>query len=421
MSHSPTSPADTIALRTAAHVDPARLIASIDALARFGARDDGGVDRPTLSALDLAARRHLIERAQALGCTVTTDACANLFIRRAGLEDLPPVMTGSHIDTQPTGGRLDGSYGVLAGFECIAALADAGVRTRRPLEVAIWTNEEGTRFQPGAMGSSAFVDPSKLDLYRDARDATGVSLAEALDTHRSTFAALASREPCAAHACIELHIEQGPLLELADTPLGVVTGIQGVRWYAVRCHGAAAHAGTTPMNARRDAMTLAIAVRAEIEAFAMELGGDATRITFGRWSVEPNSINTIASMATFTVDFRHPDPAVLARFDSCLAQCAARHGANVQVDALFAHAPVQFADAAVARVRDACSALGARSLPVHLRRIPRRDVYREALRNRDALRAEPRRHQSQPARSHRRRAPRAGYARACALPRRALQ
>ncbi|HEY3599150.1 MAG TPA: M20 family metallo-hydrolase [Paraburkholderia sp.] len=355
---------ETPAMRAAAHVDAARVIASIDTLARFGARDDGGVDRPTLSTLDIAARRHLIERAHALGCTVTTDACANLFIRRAGLEDLPPVMTGSHIDTQPTGGRLDGSYGVLAGFECLAALVDAGLITRRPLEVAIWTNEEGTRFQPGAMGSSAFVDPSRLAVYRDARDAAGVSLAEALDAHRAALPSLEWRKPCTAHAFIELHIEQGPLLELADAPLGVVTGIQGVRWYSVRCHGAAAHAGTTPMHARRDAMTLAIAVRTEIERFATELGGDATRITFGRWSVEPNSINTIASLAVFSVDFRHPDLTVLARFDEHLADCAARHGAAVQTEAWFAHAPVQFDDAALARVRNACDAVGARSLPI---------------------------------------------------------
>jgi N-carbamoyl-L-amino-acid hydrolase len=352
------------ALSVAHHVDPTRLLQSIASLAAIGARSDGGVDRPTLSALDLEARRGLIERALALGCTVETDACANLFFRRAGREDLPPVLTGSHIDTQPTGGRLDGAYGVLAGFECLAALAAANIVTRRPLEVVIWTNEEGSRFQPGAMGSSSFVEPERLAAYRAVVDAAGTSVGAALDAHRSAFPALATRAPTAAHAFIELHIEQGPLLELAATPLGVVTGIQGVRWHSVRCDGAAAHAGTTPMHARRDAMTLAANVRAQIEAFALELGGDAARITFGSWSIAPNSINTIPSRVIFTVDFRHPDPAVLARFDAALAECIASHGAAVQIEALFSHAPVQFAERAVAHVRAACDALEARSQPI---------------------------------------------------------
>jgi N-carbamoyl-L-amino-acid hydrolase len=344
-----------------AHVDPFRLLGSIDALAAFGARTDGGVDRPALSARDLDARRHLIERAHALGCTVTTDDCANLFIRRVGTEDIAPVMTGSHIDTQPTGGKLDGCYGVLAGIECIAALNDAGILTRRPLDVAIWTNEEGTRFQPGAMGSSAFVDPALLERYRDASDASGITLATALDTHRQAFPTLGKRDAQQnAHAFIELHIEQGPQLELAGVPLGVVSGIQGVRWYAITCEGVAAHAGTTPMHARRDAMTLAIPVRAEIEAFATALGQEHTRVTFGRWSVTPNSINTIPSAVTFTVDFRHPDAGVLAAFDRRLAQCAERH--RVAIEPLFSHAPVHFDDALVARLADACGALNAPTL-----------------------------------------------------------
>ncbi len=352
---------DQDALCASAYVDPKRLLVAIDALAAFGARADGGVDRPTLSARDLEARRHLIGRAQALGCSVSTDRCANLFIRRAGTDNLAPVMTGSHIDTQPTGGKLDGCYGVLAGIECIAALNDAGIRTRRPLDVVIWTNEEGTRFQPGAMGSSAFVEPALLDRYRALSDASGVTLADALDAHRRAFPALGTRTADdAAHAFIELHIEQGPQLELADVPLGIVSGIQGVRWYTLTCAGVAAHAGTTPMHARHDAMTLAIAVRAEIDALAKTLGQEHTRVTFGRWSVTPNSINTIASEVTFTVDFRHPDAGVLAEFDRQIAQCAAQH--RVALEPLFAHAPVRFADALVARVGNACDALAARTL-----------------------------------------------------------
>jgi N-carbamoyl-L-amino-acid hydrolase len=342
----------------AAHVDPARLLTAIEALASFGARTDGGVDRPALSERDLDARRYLIDRAYALGCTVTTDRCANLFIRRAGTESLPPVMTGSHADTQPSGGKLDGCYGVLAGLECIEALNDARIRTRRPLDVVVWTNEEGTRFQPGAMGSSAFVEPALTDKYRLARDMQGVTLADALTAHSHAFPALRTRaETRAAHAFIELHIEQGPQLELADVPLGIVSGIQGVRWYSVTCTGVAAHAGTTPMHARRDAMTFAIYVRAEIEAFATTLGAENTRVTFGRWTIAPNSINTIASSVTFTVDFRHPDPAVLAAFDQQIASCAQRHSAILE--ALFSHAPVAFAPALLDRLATAAAALNA--------------------------------------------------------------
>ncbi|PRG77683.1 Zn-dependent hydrolase [Burkholderia multivorans] len=351
------------ARQVAEHVNAARLLESIDALAAFGARGDGGVNRPALSECDIEARRFLIERARALGCSVSVDACANLFFRREGEgpSTLAPVMTGSHIDTQPSGGKLDGCYGVLAGFEVLAALNDANVRTRRPLEIAIWTNEEGTRFSPGAMGSSAFVEPSRMTRYADARDADGITLSAALNAHRQALPDLAERDASErAHALVELHIEQGPQLENADVPLAVVSGIQGVRWYAFHCKGTAAHAGTTPMPLRRDAMTLAIALRRELDAVAHELGRDDTRVTFGRWSIEPNSINTIPSAVTFTVDFRHPDASVLAAFDEHAHAIAQRHDAPIQT--LFAHAPVAFDASVLSRIDEACRALDARAL-----------------------------------------------------------
>ncbi|ACC75145.1 M20 family metallo-hydrolase [Paraburkholderia phymatum] len=352
---------DDVARRAAESIDETRLLASIETLAAFGARPDGGVNRPALSATDLDARRYLVERAHALGCAVSTDACANLFIRRPGIDDAPPVMTGSHIDTQPSGGKLDGCYGVLAGLECIAALNDAGLSTRRPLDVAIWTNEEGTRFAPGAMGSSAFVEPARMPTYLDAADAGGVTLRAALESHRRTLPELPSRgDAPPAHAFVELHIEQGPQLENADVPLGVVTGIQGVRWYAFHCEGVAAHAGTTPMPMRRDAMTLAVALRASLEEIAVSLGGEHTRVTFGRWSVTPNSINTIPSDVTFSVDFRHPDAHVLDTFDTLVAACARRHGARIAP--LFAHTPVRFDCEVLARLDAACRALDAPAL-----------------------------------------------------------
>jgi N-carbamoyl-L-amino-acid hydrolase len=342
-------------------VNQDRLLESIDTLATFGACDDGGVDRPALGERDIEARRFLIERARALGCGVHVDACANLFFRREGDAALAPVMTGSHIDTQPTGGKLDGCYGVLAGFEVLAALNDANVRTRRPLEVAIWTNEEGTRFSPGAMGSSAFVEPSRMARYADVRDSEGMTLSAALDHHRSAFPGLPQRaQHEVAHAFVELHIEQGPQLEDADVPLAVVSGIQGVRWYALHVQGSAAHAGTTPMPLRRDAMTLAIALRQELDAIAHELGRADTRVTFGRWSIEPNSINTIPSAVSFTIDFRHPEASVLAAFDEHAHAIVQRHGARIE--ALFTHAPVAFDASVLSCIDGACRALDARAL-----------------------------------------------------------
>lgn len=336
-----------------------RLHGLLDILAGFGALPTGGMNRQALSDEDFAARAWLIGEAQRIGCRVWTDVCANLFIRRDGLEDLPPVMTGSHIDTQPSGGHLDGCYGVMAGLECLLALHELDLSTRRPIELVVWTNEEGSRFSPGAMGSSAFVEPQRMSAYRDSRDAAGVSVAEALDEHGRRFSALPLRERIAAHAFVELHIEQGPVLERAGVPLGVVSGIQGVRWYQVRCRGASAHAGTTPMDMRQDALLLATACLPAIDALAERLAGADKRLTFGRWQVLPNSINTVAGEATFTIDFRHADPEVLAAFDAELPACLP-DAADLQP--LFSHPPVAFDAAVVDVLQRAVEATGEASL-----------------------------------------------------------
>lgn len=342
-------------------VSGARLSASLDTLAGFGGLDGGGMNRQALSEHDLDARAWLIDRARQLNCRVWTDACANLFIRRDGQQDLPPVMTGSHIDTQPSGGRLDGCYGVMAGLECLQALADTDVRTRRPIELVVWTNEEGSRFSPGAMGSSAYVEPARLVGYRAGWDAEGVTLGEALDAHMQRFAHVPWRSAIAAHAFIELHIEQGPVLEQAGIPLGVVSGIQGVRWYQVRCHGASAHAGTTPMPMRRDALLAAMATLPRIDALAERLAGADKRLTFGRWQVNPNSINTIAGDVTFSIDFRHADPAVLQGFDDGLAACLPE---GAELEALFSHAPTAFDPAVLDVLGQACAATGLAHMPM---------------------------------------------------------
>ncbi|WP_455812839.1 M20 family metallo-hydrolase [Pseudomonas graminis] len=330
---------NTAGIEVSGFIRQQRLLDGLAALARFGALENGGVNRQALTPIELDARAWLIDWAITLGCEVFTDPCANLFFRRAGREDLPPVVTGSHIDTQPGGGNLDGCYGVIAGMEYLSALNDAGITTRRPIEVAVWMNEEGSRFAPGAMGSSAFVQPSRLTDYLTHRDAQGITLAEALDCCHQRFSMLTQRPALPMAAFVELHIEQGPVLERQDKPLAVVQGIQGLRWYQVTCLGQPAHAGTTPMADRRDAMTLARRCMAQLEQRAAALPAEELRLTFGRWEVEPNAINTIAGRVTFTLDFRHADARVLAQFDDWMQELTSE---DVQVACLFAHAPVAF-------------------------------------------------------------------------------
>lgn len=353
-------------------VDGERLRRAIAQLAAFGGRADGGVSRQTLTDIDLEARRHLVERARALGCQVGIDDAANLYFRRPGEQDLPPVLTGSHVDTQPVGGKLDGAYGVLAGLELIEALNDAGVRTLRPVEVVCWTNEEGSRFGPGCMGSSAFVDPTCLPGYRSVVDGDKVSFGDALDRalqRMDDVPRRAMKQPLAGF--VELHIEQGPVLERAGVPLGVVTGIQSVRWYEVKAMGVAAHAGTTPMEVRADAMAACIEVAHRLQAEAARAVDSGLRMTLGRWVVGPNSINTIPGEVEFTVDARCLDEQVLARFDAALRGIVAGHAwrGRMELQPLFARAPTRFPQAMLDVVTQACeraSTIAGKAPPIRL-------------------------------------------------------
>lgn len=354
------------------HVNSNRLQDAIAALAAFGGRDDGGVARETLTAIDLEARRHLITSARALGCEVEIDDCANLFFRRPGTTDLPPVLTGSHADTQPVGGKLDGAYGVLAGLEVIAALNDAGIQTQRAIEVVAWTNEEGSRFGPGAMGSSAFVDPSRLAAYREVKDRDNITFGAAVDTALQAAADVKHRglrQPVAS--CVELHIEQGPVLERANAALGVVTGIQSVRWYRVECVGMAAHAGTTPMDERSDAMKAAVAVAQQLYTYAAEQAAHNLRLTLGRWQVGPNSVNTIPGNVEFTIDVRCVDAAVLERFEQFLTQTIAAYQwrGKIGFECFFSRPPTIFPQDMLSLIEKACvraSTLAKRGEPQHL-------------------------------------------------------
>jgi N-carbamoyl-L-amino-acid hydrolase len=353
-----------LAVRVSDAVNSDRLNDAVAELATFGGRTDGGVTRETLTEIDLQSRRYLIDRARSLGCTVSIDDCGNLFFRRPGQADLPPVLTGSHADTQPVGGKLDGAYGVVAALEAIQALNDAGVVTRRPIEVVSWTNEEGARFGPGAMGSSAFASPARLSDYRNSRDAAGVTFGEALD---AAFAAVPDVERCALghpiDSYIELHIEQGPVLERAGVPLGVVTGIQGVRWFEVTITGAMAHAGTTPMEMRRDAMRAAQNIAHRLYAWSDTALEKGLRLTLGRWRVAPNSINTVPGEVSFSVDARCVDENVLNEFEvalrAMLAELDAEQGFNAGAQEIFTRAMTHFPSAMLEVIERGCAHVAA--------------------------------------------------------------
>ena len=354
------------------HVNSERLRLAIAELASFGGRTDGGVSRQTLTDMDLKARRSLVERARAMGCTVEIDDCANLFFRRPGQSDLPPVLTGSHIDTQPVGGKLDGAYGVLAGLEVVQALNDAAVQTLRPVEVVAWTNEEGSRFGPGCMGSSAYVDPGRLAGYRAVVDGEQVSFGDALDRTLRELADVprrAMRQPLTGF--VELHIEQGPVLERAQVPLGVVTGIQSVRWYRVKVAGVPAHAGTTPMEVRADAMAASIEVAHRLYCEARQAAASQLRLTLGRWVVGPNSINTIPGEVEFTIDVRCVDEQVLAQFDQTLRNILVAHAGpcRMELESIFERAPTRFPRDMLMLIEQACAracALARRPAPIEV-------------------------------------------------------
>jgi N-carbamoyl-L-amino-acid hydrolase len=344
-------------------VDEARQWGRLMELARLGAIPGDGVNRQALTALDREARRLMIGWAEAAGATVTVDEAANLWMRRAGSDDAAaPVLTGSHMDSQPSGGRFDGIYGVVAGLEVLTALHQAGAVTRRPIEVVGWTNEEGSRFAPGCMGSMAWSGFKPIDAFAEITDLDGVRFADALAEHLAAEAHLPRRAlGHVPHAYVEAHIEQGPRLEAEDLDIGVVTGIQGSRWFNVTLRGESAHAGTTPVSLRRDAVQDMVRVLTALNAL-MHDPTDVLRYTVGRVTVLPNSSNSVADTASFSIDLRHPDEAVLAARANAVAgvaQAAARY-TTVTVEETFAASPAVFHPMVIDAVERAAASLGHR-------------------------------------------------------------
>ena len=342
-------------------VNGGRLWSSLMELARIGATAKGGVCRLAGSELDAEARRLFIRWCEEAGCDVTVDRIGNIFARRPGRNPaLPPVIAGSHLDTQPTGGKFDGAYGVMAGLEVVRTLNDLGYETEAPVEIVAWTNEEGSRFSPAMVGSGVFAGVFDLNYGLGRPDnVSGVTLGAELE--RIGFAGPAPVGGRAVAAYFEAHIEQGPILEAAGLPVGIVTGAQGQRWYEITVTGQEAHAGPTPMKRRRDALVGAARMIDAVNRIGHAHAPDACA-TVGFVQVSPNSRNTIPGRVFFTVDFRHPEDSVLTAMDGELRQACAEAAVSqtleVAVDEFWYFPPTPFDAKLVGAVRNAAAAQG---------------------------------------------------------------
>ncbi|HZM32235.1 MAG TPA: Zn-dependent hydrolase [Acidimicrobiales bacterium] len=326
-----------------------RLLADLEALAKVGDTGDGGNCRLALTDDDAGGRELVVGWMRALGLDVRVDRIGNVVATREGADPtLDPVMTGSHVDTVRTGGRYDGTLGVLAGLEVVRALDDAGVRTRRPLAVAFFTDEEGSRFAPDMLGSLVYVGGMPLEDALDSVGVDGAVLGDELE--RIGWAGDAAVPGPAPHAYVELHIEQGPVLEEQGITIGAVTGVQGISWQELTITGQSNHAGTTPMRLRRDAGYAAARVATFVRDLAHDLGGHQVG-TVGRLDLHPDLVNVVAARATLTVDLRNTEQPVLEEAERHLrdhvAALADTEGVDVAWRRLARFDPVAFDPAVI--------------------------------------------------------------------------
>jgi len=341
-------------------IDGDRLWTSLMEMAKVGATARGGNARLAATDLDRQGRDLFVSWAKAAGCTISVDRIGNVFIRRPGRDpNRPPVVTGSHLDTQPTGGRFDGVYGVLAGLEVVRTLNDHGIETEAPIEVAVWTNEEGSRFSPAMMGSGVFAGIWPVEEIENKKDVDGKRLGDELKRIGYAGETKVGGRPFAAY--FEAHIEQGPILEAEGKTVGVVTGAQGQRWYEITVTGQEAHAGPTPMPRRKDALVGASRMIDAVNRIGLAHPPYACA-TVGFIQSSPNSRNTIPGKVFFTVDFRHPDDATLSEMDRELKRACRdiAHAARltVEVKDFWYFPPTPFDPACVDAVRKATERLG---------------------------------------------------------------
>ncbi|MEI7569037.1 MAG: Zn-dependent hydrolase [Alcaligenaceae bacterium] len=348
---------DTQALGLGIQAGP--LLNQLNTLADIGMTPEGACCRLALSEEDRLGRDLLITWMKALKLEVSIDPIGNIFGWRAGLEDLPPVMTGSHIDTVRTGGRYDGPLGVLGGLEVVRALNEAGVVTRRPIVVAAFTNEEGARFHPDMLGSLVYVGGLSLEEAYASHSADGKVLIDELT--KIGYVGKAALPLCKPHAFVELHIEQGPILDIEGVTIGAVRDLQGISWQELTIVGQSNHAGTTPMRLRHDAGYCAAAISVFMRELTIEMGG-AQVATMGVTQLHPNLINVIAARAVVTVDLRNTDEALLKiaeqKVADFLVKLAADEGVTITSHRLARFEPVKFDDGIVDLIAQHAQALG---------------------------------------------------------------
>lgn len=340
-------------------IDREALMARLDALAQVGAAENGACCRLALSDADKAGRDLVVSWMREHGLAVSVDAVGNVFGMRAGRTEGKPVMTGSHIDTVRTGGRYDGNYGVLAGLEVVRALDRAGIVTSRPLCVAFFTNEEGARFAPDMLGSLAHVGGLSVADAHATRAIDGAEFGAELD--RIGYAGDMAPGALAPHAFVELHIEQGPVLDAEGITIGAVEDLQGISWQELTITGQSNHAGTTPMRLRRDAGFAAAMLAAKVRIIARDLGGSQVG-TVGKIDLHPNLINVIAARATMTVDLRNTDETLLQQAERLFAESceAVARVENVEIASrrLARFEPVVFDQGVVRLIEEIAGDLG---------------------------------------------------------------
>lgn len=339
-------------------INPERLWDELMETAKIGGTSKGGICRLTLTDLDREVRDWFRKKTEELGCVVTVDDMGAMFARRPGQrKDIPPIAMGSHLDTQPTGGKFDGVLGVLSALEALRTLHEAGYETFAPIEVVNWTNEEGARFAPAMVSSGVFAGAFEHDWASSRQDSTGVTFAEALQ-------AIGYRGPekCGQHplsAFFELHIEQGPLLEAEGKEIGVVQGIQGIRWFEITVTGQDAHSGTTPMPRRRNALLGVTRIVEEINAIALKHAPSAVG-TVGLMQVKPNSPNVVPGEVFFTVDLRHPESAILDAMEkelhAAIAEACKPQNLENKIVKILDQPPVHFNEECIDCVREAAKA-----------------------------------------------------------------
>lgn len=335
------------------HINSKRLQTWLADFATIGGTPNGGVHRLTLTDLDKQARDLFVSLAKKAGCSIKIDAMGNIFARRPGEDNLlSPVLIGSHIDSQPLGGKYDGIYGVLAALEVVYSLNDHDIKTDRPIDVVSWTNEEGSRFAPAMIGSAVFSGLTTLQDGWSCIDSEGNTIKQELE--RIGYAGKDNFSNYKIHASLELHIEQGPILENHNELIGIVTGALGQKWYDIEFTGMASHAGTTPMEVRQDALLGLAEAVLEVNTIGKNEKPEG-RATVGMVKITPNSRNVISDKAWFSVEFRHPSEKGLQRMDQQLSekvhQIAEKLNLTYSIRPILSFPPLPFDDNCIEVVR----------------------------------------------------------------------